>query len=235
MADTMMMTDVIENKLKSTEQDLKRIAYLRHILKGKEIQEVAVRLQNLPSWANDVEHVHFYTMGKHSPIDITVTLKKTEDFPAGTDVHDCKCSQCWHRWTVPVAEATLECPQCADRNIRMDEARPARTGSTLPREIVLAGLATRLDKTKSYDGSSIRIHGKLFPNRKWRTLRKGVTIDITGYVPQTCKIEYEEVFVPARMEKRTKIVCGPESSAEAKAAVEAETVLAPITADTLDA
>lgn len=193
-----MMSDVIASKAESNKKDRERLAYMAKVLKSKELYEVALRLQALPSWEAEVESVYFYTPGKYAPVDITVTLKKVE--------------------------AEVESP----------EGPVTQTlGSNLPREIVKAGLAVKLDKSKHWDGGSLRVRGTLFPARKWRSV-KGFTIDIEGYVPQTCRLEWEERVVPSRVERVAKIICGPESDTQAQAAIANDSLLAPITADTAD-
>lgn len=89
------------------------------------------------------------------------------------------------------------------------------------RDLIRHSLATKLEKKKSYDGSSLRVSGQMVFAATKRIPK--VIITITGYVPSTCRVEIEEVMVPARLEKRTKIVCP--TSAGASPAVEGDVTL----------
>lgn len=82
------------------------------------------------------------------------------------------------------------------------------------RDLVRSGIARRLTKRVSYGGSSLQISGDLFPDL---VLAFSVSITINGYVPATCKIIYEEVEIPARTEKRAKVVCGGANELDASA------------------
>ncbi len=77
----------------------------------------------------------------------------------------------------------------------------------LPRDIVRAGLASKLTKKKSYDGGSLTVRGTLLDEPDLL-----IKVTIEGYVPPTCRIEYEEVTIPARVERRSKIICDPATS-----------------------
>jgi hypothetical protein len=77
----------------------------------------------------------------------------------------------------------------------------------LPRDIIRAGLAASLKKEKAWDSRSLSVSGVLLD-----TPQLTVTLAIEGYLPQSCRVEYEEVAVPARVEQRARIVCNPATS-----------------------
>lgn len=181
------LSEIVKQRLEGSQHDLKRIQHVIKVLKSKDLRDVAIKLQAIPSWQKEVETVYFWTAGRNSPLNIEVTL--TEE---------------------------------------------ASGNAELPRDLIRRGYATKLDKRKSWDGSSIKLSGKLFADKAFRVVASGITIDINGYVPQTCRVEWEEVMVPARVERKAKIVCKPESAADAAAAMANDTILAPITAETIE-
>jgi len=72
----------------------------------------------------------------------------------------------------------------------------ARVDSELPREVARK-FSVRL--TKKSLGTSLYCTGTI---DGWR-------VDINNYLPPSCRLEYEEVEVPARIERRVhRIVCG---------------------------
>jgi len=78
----------------------------------------------------------------------------------------------------------------------------------LPRELVRNGFASSLRKRKGWNGASLIVEGALIaPKVPFK-----VKVEITGYVPATCQVVYEEVQVPAKVERRAKIVCDPNTS-----------------------
>ena len=71
--------------------------------------------------------------------------------------------------------------------------------STLVRELVkVTGI--KAVKSPSWDGKSLTAT-LTFPDK--------TTIQVLGYKPETCVVVYEEILVPAHVEKRAKVSCGP--------------------------
>lgn len=75
-------------------------------------------------------------------------------------------------------------------------------GSSLVRDIVRYGICHTMEKAKQYGGGSLRAEGKY-------TANEHLTITIGGYVPATCQVVYEDIEVPARTERRAKLICDP--------------------------
>jgi hypothetical protein len=73
---------------------------------------------------------------------------------------------------------------------------------SLVRDIVRHGICEKLTKSREYGGGSLRADGKVAG-------AEYITIEVTGYVPASCTVVYEEVTIPAHVEKRAKVVCDP--------------------------
>lgn len=103
-----------------------------------------------------------------------------------------------------------------DLFLRLTLAKP---DSALVRELVKA-LGVKAEKRPS--GGALEAELKL----------PGLQIEVTGYRPATCRIEYEDVMVPARLERRAKVVCTPEEDEAPAPAPQEEAVEdeAPMTA-----
>lgn len=84
-------------------------------------------------------------------------------------------------------------------------------GSTIVRDIVRAGICHKMDKTQHWDEASLMVKG-IVPDSEESDMGR-VTIEVMGYVPETCKIVYKKVKVKA-VKASTKmvaqIVCKPE-------------------------
>ena len=73
--------------------------------------------------------------------------------------------------------------------------------STFVRELVRA-LGVNASKRKAWDSSALVAS----------LTYKSVIIEVTGYIPPTCEVVYEDVVIPAsaeRVERRARIVCEP--------------------------
>jgi hypothetical protein len=82
--------------------------------------------------------------------------------------------------------------------------RPGLTEPQLVRDVVRAGLCSKLAKAIYWDQSSLKATGVLLDEDS--PIGK-VILEIIGYIPATCRIEYEEVEVPAHVERRARVVC----------------------------
>src|SRR5262245_1356631 len=96
--------------------------------------------------------------------------------------------------------------------------KPEIENAQIARDLIRASLATKLEKRQSYDKTSLTVRGRLVFAARPNIPEVGIRI--TGYVPQTCHVEYEEIAVPARIEKKAKIVCLPGHSIDAPDALE---------------
>ena len=87
-------------------------------------------------------------------------------------------------------------------SLRQDVKNPQ-----LIRDLIRHGIAHKLTKKVSYQGGSLRVYGDIFTDL---ALAFRATIDVTGYVPSTCKVIYEDVVIPEHTEKKAKVICGPD-------------------------
>ena len=86
------------------------------------------------------------------------------------------------------------------------------TDPQLVRDIVRAGISRNMKKEQNFGGTSLTVRGEVTDSEDMICGR--VKLEIYGYVPASCHIEYEEVLVPAqpaKVERKPKIVCKDDS------------------------